>query len=177
MESGFDTYMNSRYNFDRLPKKTLLVRWNGTNDTKQIDLKLTEPFKIDVLSDIYLDNFTTFSLGIPSAADDSKSAFVLRINEFNIQSDSAGTVTINASGEVTSDNRGGFFNGIVIPADSFYNGSGVTSHKSKKMNYICSANPTVITKITGTVTDLDGNNMFINASDAFLAEFVFVARD
>jgi hypothetical protein len=136
MESGFDTYMNSRYNFDRTPKKTLLVRWNGANDTKQIDLKLTEPFKIDVLSE-----------------------------------------TINASGNVTSDNRGGFFNGIVIPADSFYNGSGVASHKSKKMNYICSANPTVITKLTGTVTDLDGNDMFKNASDAFVAEFVFVARD
>ena len=45
------------------------------------------------------------------------------------------------------------------------------------MNYICSANPTVITKLTGTVTDLDGNNMFTNASDAFVAEFVFVARD
>ena len=86
MESGFDTYMNSRYNFDRLPKKTLLARWNGTNDTKKIDLKLTEPFKIDVLSDIYLDNFTTFSLGVPPATDDSKSAFVLKINEFNIQS-------------------------------------------------------------------------------------------
>lgn len=176
MESGFDTYMNSRYNFDRLPKKTLLVRWNGTNDRKQIDLKLTEPFKIDVLSDIYLDNFTTFTLGVPPPTDDSKSAFVLKINEFNIQSNSAGTVTINASGNVTSDNRGGLFNGIVIPADSFYNGSGISSHKSKKMNYICSVNPTVITKLTGTVTDLDGQNMFTNASDAFVAEFVFVAR-
>ena len=177
MESGFDTYMNSRYNFDRLPKKTLLVRWNGTDDRKQIDLKLTEPFKIDVLSDIYLDNFTTFSKGKPSATDDSKSAFVLKINEFNIQSDSAGTVTTNASGNVISDNRGGFFNSIVIPADSFYTAAGVSSHKSKKMNYICSANPTVITKLTGTVTDLDGNDMFTNASDAFVAEFVFVARD
>jgi len=176
MESGFDTYMNSRYNFDRLPKKTLLVRWNGTNDRKQIDLKLTEPFKIDVLSDIYLDNFTTFSQDVPHAPDDSKSAFVLKINEFNIQSNSAGTVTINASGNVTSDNRGGLFNGIVIPADSFYNGSGISSHKSKKMNYICSVNPTVITKLTGTVTDLDGQDMFKNASDAFVAEFVFVAR-
>ena len=26
MESGFDTYMNSGYNFDRTPKKTLLVK-------------------------------------------------------------------------------------------------------------------------------------------------------
>jgi len=69
------------------------------------------------------------------------------------------------------------FNNIVIPADSFYNASGVSSHKSKKMNYICSINPTTITKITGTVTDLDGEAMFPDAGDSFVAEFVFIARD
>ena len=96
----------------------------------------------------------------------------VKINEFNIQSNVAG----NASGVTISDNRGYMFNNIVIPADSFYNGSGVTSHKSKKMNYICSINPTTITKITGTVTDLDGGYMLPTQDDSFVAEFVFVAR-
>lgn len=173
MESGFDTYMNSGYNFDRIKKKTMLVRWEPkvANETK-INLDLVEPFRIDVHSDIYLDNFTTYvdAASVPTASS-AKSAFVLRINEFNIQSNVAG----NASGATLSDNRGHMFNNIVIPADSF--AKGVSSHKSKKMNYICSINPTTITKITGTVTDLDGSSMFQNASDSFVAEFVFIARD
>ena len=172
METGFDTYMNSGYKFYRIDKKTMLVRWEpkAANETK-INLDLVEPFRVDVHSDIYLDNFTTY-VQTPPPASSSSSAFVLRINEFNIQSNVAG----NASGTTVSENRGHIFNNIVIPADSFYNTSGVTSHKSKKMNYICSINPTTITKITGTVTDLDGSSMFENASDSFVAEFVFAAR-
>ena len=171
MESGFDTYMNSGYNFDRIKNKTMLVRWEtqAANETK-INLDLVEPFRLDVHSDIYLDNFTTYAKAKPTASS-AKSAFVLRINEFNIQSNVAG----NASGATLSDNRGHMFNNIVIPADSF--DIGITSHKSKKMNYICSINPTTITKITGTVTDLDGGSMFQNASDSFVSEFVFIARD
>ena len=138
MESGFDTYMNSGYNFDRIKKKTMLVRWVGSDNPTKINLDLVEPFRVDVHSDIYLDNFTTFVSSPPHGPENSGgTAFVLRINEFNIQSNVAG----NASG-------GHMFNSIVIPADSFYNSSGVTSHKSKKMNYICSINPTTITKIT-----------------------------
>lgn len=173
MESGFDIYMNSGYNFDRIKKKTMLVRWEPkvANETK-INLDLVEPFRIDVHSDIYLDNFTTYvKTKPPTTASSSSLAFVLSINEFNIQSNVAG----NASGATLSDNRGHMFNNIVIPADSFTDG--VSSHKSKKMNYICSINPTTITKITGTVTDLDGSSMFQNASDSFVAEFVFIARD
>jgi hypothetical protein len=169
METGFDTYMNSGYKSDRIDKKTMLVRWVAdSNNQNQINLDLVEPFRVDVHSDIYLDNFTTFVSIKPTATTHSGTAFVLRINEFNIQSNVAG----NASGE----NRGHIFNNIVIPADSFYSASGVTSHKSKKMNYICSINPTTITKITGTITDLDGGYMLPKQYDSFVAEFVFVAR-
>tara|TARA_Y100000389_G_C17317542_1_gene441299 strand:+ start:378 stop:914 length:537 start_codon:yes stop_codon:yes gene_type:complete len=170
MESGFDMYMNSGYNFDRTPTKTLLVRWNSASDFKTIDLSLTEPLKIDVLSDIYLDNFTTFHENSSGKFITSQeSAFVLNINEFNVQS--------NIAGE--NDKRNKVFNNIVIPSDALTKNT-VTkitkSHKSKKMNYICSINPTKISKITGSITDLDGGIMFNNASDMFLAEFVFVSR-
>jgi len=170
METGFDTYMNSGYKFDRIDKKTLLVRWVASNASQtEINLDLVEPFRLDVHSDIYLDNFTTFVSTPPTGpANSGGTAFVLRINEFNIQS--------NVAGDSSGDNRGHMFNNIVIPADSFYNVSGVTSHKSKKMNYICSINPTTITKITGTVTDLDGNPMVPSPGDSFVAEFVYVAR-
>jgi hypothetical protein len=170
----FNMYQNSGYNFDRTPKKTLLVRWHSTAADKQtIDLSLTEPLKIDVLSDIYLDNFTTFH----NASDDptfntpAKSAFVLNINEFNTQSNIASS---------SDANRKDIFNNIVIPSDALTNNTNATytrSHKSKKMNYICSINPTKINKITGKITDLDGGDIFgSSTNDMFLAEFIFVAR-
>ena len=48
--------------------------------------------------------------------------------------------------------------------------------KSKKMNFICSINPTIINTIKGKITDLGGGNMFFSENDMFLAEFVIVAR-
>lgn len=174
MESGFDMYMNSGYNFDRTPKKTLLVRWHSSGaDQSKIDLSLTEPLKIDVLSDIYLDNFTTFHNASADATFNTpeKSAFVLNINEFNTQS--------NVAGE-DNNKRKDIFNNIIIPSDALTNNTADTvtkSHKSKKMNYICSINPTKINKITGSITDLNGGDIFgANTNDMFLAEFVFVAR-
>tara|TARA_B100002019_G_scaffold147812_1_gene127272 strand:+ start:397 stop:945 length:549 start_codon:yes stop_codon:yes gene_type:complete len=174
MESGFDMYMNSGYNFDRTPKKTLLVRWHSSgSDQKTIDLSLNEPFKIDALSDIYLDNFTTYhnSHTKPGFSSPEKSAFVLNINEFNIQS--------NVAGE--DGKRNNIFNNIIIPSDALSINTSfspiIRSHKSKKMNFVCSINPTTITKITGSITDLNGGNIFDgNVNDMFLAEFVFVAR-
>jgi len=170
----FDIYQNSGYNFDRTPKKTLIVRWHsGGADKKTIDLSLTEPLKIDVLSDVYLDNFTTFhnASNDPIFNAPAKSAFVLNINEFNTQS--------NVAGE-DNDKRKDIFNNIVIPSDALTNNSADTvtkSHKSKKMNYICSINPTTFTKITGKITDLNGGDIFgVSTNDMFLAEFVFVAR-
>jgi len=167
-------YQNSGYNFDRIPKKTLLVRWHSSGgDQQTIDLSLTEPLKIDVLSDIYLDNFTTFH----NASDDptfntpAKSAFVLNINEFNTQSNIASN---------SDANRKDIFNNIIIPSDALTKNSTdeiTKSHKSKKMNYICSTNPTTFTKITGKITDLNGGDIFgSSTNDMFLAEFVFVAR-
>tara|TARA_A200000113_G_scaffold110446_1_gene99134 strand:- start:8163 stop:8687 length:525 start_codon:yes stop_codon:yes gene_type:complete len=172
--SNFDIFQNSGYNFDRTPKKTLLVRWHsGGADKQTIDLSLTEPLKIDILSDIYLDNFTTFhnASNDPQFNAPEKSAFVLNINEFNTQSNIAGG---------DNDKRKDIFNNIVIPSDALTNNAADTvtkSHKSKKMNYICSINPTTFTKITGKITDLNGGDIFgVSTNDMFLAEFVFVAR-
>lgn len=185
MSSNFDIFQNSNYNFDRLPKKTLILRWSpsGGNYT-DINLELVEPLKIDVLSDIYLDNFTTFhesvvdedSLsGVSAFTKAEKSAFVLDINEFNIHSNAAGVKKSDGS-----DTMSKMFNNIVIPSDSLSNastsGSVTKSHKSKKMNFICSINPTTINTIKGKITDLDGGNIFFREEDMFLAEFVIVAR-
>jgi len=171
--SDFDVFQNSGYNFDRTPKKTLLVRWHSSADQQTIDLSLTEPLKIDVLSDIYLDNFTTFHNASADAEfkTPAKSAFVLNINEFNNK--------LNVAG-LNDTKRKDIFNNIVIPSDALTNNKADTitkSHKSKKMNYICSINPTTFTKITGKITDLNGGDIFgSSTNDMFLAEFIFVAR-
>lgn len=175
MSSELEIFQNSIYDFNRLPRKTLLLKWNATaNDAKTIKLSLTEPFKVDVLSDVYLDSFTTFHsvLGAGNTQFDSpeKSAFVLNINEFNIQTN------------VASHNNTGnsIFNNILIPSDALsLNGNNNTTktHKSKKMNYICSVNPCTLNNITGLITDLNKNDIFNQSpNDMFIAEFLFVAR-
>jgi hypothetical protein len=100
------------------------------------------------------------------------SFFVLNINEFNIKTNIASN---------SLENNSPCFNNILIPADAISarsNAEITRTHKSKKMNYICSINPTILTKITGSITGLDGTTaMFAgDANDMFLAEFIFVAR-
>ena len=43
-------------------------------------------------------------------------------------------------------------------------------HKSKKMNYICSINPTKLSQLTGTITNLSGDKAF--AKKAHFVEIV-----
>ena len=102
----------------------------------------------------------------------NESAFVLKINEFNNQGNSS---------------EGNTFNKIVIPnVIPTSDKSGVVYrkiHKSRKLNYICSMNPTTLSSITGTISDLNNEPIFADkyipftTPDMFLAEFVVVARD
>ena len=97
------------------------------------------------------------------------SAFVLNINEFNNQGNSS-----------LNDNDTQLFNKIVIPhviPTSGPTGPYRKIHKSRKLNYICSMNPTKLSSLTGTITALDGSTSLFNTNDMFLAEFVIVPRD
>jgi len=208
MSSNTDIFQNSAYNFSRLPKKTFVIKWlSDENNNTKINLELAEPLIIDELSDIYLDNFTTYHQTTTVNNDVTqnslfdtykKSAFVLNINEFNIQTNIAGNVKYTPGANQTDpyirddNNMSDIFRNIIIPADALSKKkeNNITrSHKSKKLNYVCSINPTTINKITGTITGLDGSNMFNNSNhvvdssgqnivdrDMFLAEFVIIAR-
>ena len=97
------------------------------------------------------------------------SAFVLNINEFNNQGNSS-----------LNDSDTQLFNKIVIPheipeadPDTGFR----KAHKSRKLNYICSMNPTTLSRLSGTITGLDGTTKIFESNDMFLAEFVIVARD
>ena len=157
--NGF--YQTTRSRFERVERKSLIIDVDkdltGTND---FSVSLHEPLKIDKLSDIYLDTFTTKNCTENTDAD--KMAFLLGINEFNINSNSGG----NAKA----------FNKIMIPNSSSTAGAHIATHKDKKFNYVCSINPTTLSQINGTISDLDGGFIF-DANSRFIAEFIIIARD
>ena len=163
-------YENSQYNFNRNNKKILILKWTAAaSDKKTINVQLHEPFKIDKLSDIYLDNFTTAYKGSSYPGFNNvpnKSAYVLKIDQFKLDSNS---------------NDQNLYNTILIPNEYITTPTADTSrktHKGKELKYICSMNPCNITELTGSITGLnDTEEMFINTNDIFIAEFIFVARD
>ena len=179
-------YQNPGYHLERRDLKTFILKWVADTPRKtEINETLQEPLIIDRLSDIYLESFLTWHVttdggggsnpkGLnlnknpvtgadePSSLSD-RSAFVLKINEFNNQGNSS---------------EGNTFNKIIIP---HVIEAGETNyrkiHKSRKLNYICSMNPTTLSSLTGTITALDGTTGLFDTNDMFLAEFVIVARD
>jgi hypothetical protein len=155
METGFDTYMNSGYVNRRNRKTTLILDVDdSTNDNylggnTEFKVRLLEPLIIDKHSEIYLDNFLTFNANISQTP--STSAFLLKINEFNINTNVASTI-----------DNGTIFNKLIIPNESsspqnYHTG---VMHKGKKFNYVCDINPCKISILSGNITDLGGNPMF-----------------
>ena len=152
--NGF--YENSGYINKRNRKQILIldVDDSATGDTHlgtggEFNIPLFEPLIIDSLSEVYLDNFISFNSNISNIT--ANSAFVLRINEFNISSNVA-----------SSSNSNTIFNSIVIPNEhsSVANNHGVVLHKAKKFNYVCDINPGKIGRISGKITNLAGEPMF-----------------
>lgn len=170
-------YQNQGYQTERVERKSLIldIQQGVANDVTTFSFNLQEPLRIDKLSDMYLDSFTTLNCVQGSNTDDSTIAatgFILKLDQFNIN-------TGSASSDDTSAQR--LFNSIFIPNES-KNGDDVNTvvvHKSKKFNYICNVNPTKIYTISGSITLLDGTSSIITSTEAgrIIAEFVFISRD
>ena len=161
-------YQNPGYQLERRNKKTFILRVDS-DGTIHFNKPLQEPLIIDRLSDIYLESFLTWHAatdadgGLNGADTLDSSAFVLKINEFNNQGNSS---------------EGNTFNKIVIPHTIEASKTKYRKiHKSRKLNYICSMNPTTLSSLTGTITALDGTTGLFAVDDMFPAEFVIVARD
>ena len=162
-------YENTQYSFERTERKTLILDCKLEDTITEISLPLYEPLIIDKLSDVYLDSFTTFDALANTNVE--KAAFVVNINEFNIKSNSnhynnlAGTAVMNT------------FNKLVIPNEATST-SKTFVHKSKKMNYICTMNPTKLSTLTIKITDLNSTpaTMFSKTAGRFIIEFVIIAR-
>ena len=169
-------YQNSNYNFERREKKTLIidsVNNQLTSSGGTFTTELTEPLIIDKLSDVYLESFTTNNCTDNTSPKDM--CFLLNIEEFNINSNSAFNASKNSSGILNNTSGTHSFNRIVIPNEND-SGNGTKIHKSKKLNYICSINPTRISSINGKVTNLD-NKAIIDDTGRFILELVIIARD
>ena len=168
-------YQNTNYSFERRERQTLIVEVTMGTSVHTFSVNLIEQLIIDKLSDIYLDSFTTFNT-ILNTADIKNSTIVLKINEFNIQSNIATNLNTTSTKQDSTK-----FNSIVIPNETSTAQTNI--HKGKKMNYICSINPTKLSTISGQITD--GGTSFdppvydTAFADAgrFIAEFVIVARD
>jgi len=154
--SDFDIFQNSGYTNKRNRKKTLIVDFNDSDNTHlgsgtEFKIDLIEPLIIDKHSEIYLDNFLTFNSNLGDTF--GHAAFVLKINEFNINP------AVSSSNSSTANIIQG---GIVIPNDNnnIDNYMSTVVHKGKKFNYICDINPCKLHSISGKITDLLGEPIF-----------------
>ena len=172
MDTGqYQFYKNSQYRNTRNEKKTLVVDINDTDGStslgagSEFSVELFEPLIIDKHSEVYLDNVITFNSNITDSIDNS--AFCLRINEFNIDSNTASDVATN---------RGTMYNSILIPNehDSFSENHQSVLHKSKKFNYVCDINPCKLGRISGKITNINNNPIFHGTSATNLFTYSLV---
>jgi hypothetical protein len=162
-------YQPTGNRFERVERKSLIID-NEIEQQTSFSVSLEEPLKIDKHCDVFLDTFTTYFCNTSHEEPDN-TAFLFNINELNIHTDS---------------NESNSFHKIFIPnsqsADdgTLSNIKVAVTHKNKKFNYICSINPTTLSQISGTLTNLAGGPI-MHATDGthkgrFIAELVFVSR-
>tara|TARA_B100000427_G_scaffold178710_1_gene148707 strand:- start:65 stop:607 length:543 start_codon:yes stop_codon:yes gene_type:complete len=162
-------YQNPGYQFERRKKQNLVIDYKISKTITYINLPLFEPLIIDKLSDVYIETFTTYD-AYPGP-NQERLAFVVDIKEFNINT------TTNRYRKLSPFALTNSFNKIVIPnADD---GAGFTrtkTHKGRKLNQVCTLNPSTISNLTIKITDLEGKTMF-RENGRIIFEFVIVERD
>lgn len=171
--NNFQMYQNSGYINNRNRKRTLILDVDDkeTNDTHlgtggTFNVPLFEPLIIDKHSEVYLDNFTSYNSNLASYLD--LSAFCLKINEFNMNSNVASTRSNQF-----------MFNSLVIPNEHRNPDNFQTSvvHKGKKFNYVCDINPGTINSLSGEITDLAGLPAFHDSTTTGAFTYTIIGID
>ena len=148
-------FQSTRYVNKTNRKKTLILDIEDSSEDKslgsgtQFNINLFEPLIIDKQSELYLDNFITLNAMMADVRE--RLSFSLKINEFNVDTNSASNGSnqnIKSSIIIPNENR---------HVDNFFQS---VSHKAKKYNYICDINPMTISKISGKISDLYGHPIF-----------------
>jgi len=157
--NGFNYYENSGYRNDRKKTISLILDIDDEDSNRpltsgsEFTVNLFEPLLIDKKSTVYLDSFLTYNSNISN--NPNNSAFVLKINEFNVQS--------ICGNRTDGSNKSDFISGrILIPneKDSLGHYYSTVQHKAKKFNYVCDINPCKLTKITGNIKNINGGPAF-----------------
>lgn len=145
--TGFNYFENTGYRNERKRMHSVYLK-NDTfshNDNHAFVCHLIEPLRLGKVGEVYLDYFMTYDIGASQAnTAGDKTAFVMDIKEFNIQSKS---------------NNMRLHSKIVIPNEDGL-GTGTKIHKGRKMNYVATINPGIYHTLSGTITDFFGNSMF-----------------
>lgn len=143
-------YQHTRYTNNIQKHQSLcLFSGNNINSDNRFRFNLTEPLKIDSISDVYLDNFTTYDIGLENSnVEAHKQFFILKIDQFNLKGCS---------------NLDSMKNAIIIPNDDNGGNATVKVHKGKKMNYVTTLMPQTIDYITGSISDWSTNTIIQNS--------------
>jgi len=114
-----------------------------STDKKTFSMQLQDRLIIDRLSDVFISGITTQNTKLNTSA--ATANFILKINEFNIH---------------TNTNQSGLVSKILIPNNT--STDGVANHKSSKLNYVCTLNPSTITNLSGSITTNDESTLLID---------------
>lgn len=165
-----DLYSNTKYSFDRDESKTIIISVPMTTGDNTFSVVLSENLTVDKHSDVYLDSLTTYNCK-SSHNSEVDMGFVLSIDQFEIRSSSnqeTGKADITRSVFIPNDQNS------PPPGEGSHVDTSKT-HKGKKLNYICSINPTNIHRISGKITNI-GNQTIFAGNGRFIAEFVIVGK-
>ena len=160
-ENTLNIFENTDYIFNRRQTHSLVIDVEcGTTVT--FNETLIEPLIVDKQSDVYLDSLSTFHCLTCDAKGEM--GFLLSLDNFPIKTASNNAI-INRS--------------LYIPNEQTTKDEPLLgrSHKGKKLNYICTINPTKITKVSGKLTLLDGNTTPFHSSEGrFVLDLAIIPR-
>lgn len=160
-ENRLNIFENTDYIFNRRETHSLVIDVE-CGETVKFDAPLIEPLIVDKQSDVYLDSLSTFHC--KTCDSKGEMGFLLSLDNFPIKTASNNAI-INRS--------------LYIPNEqsSETNPSIARSHKGKKLNYICTINPTKITKVSGKLTLLDGSTSpFAGEDGRFVLDLAIIPR-
>ena len=160
-----ELYSNTKYSFERDESKTIVINVPITSSTVHtFDVSLSELITIDKHSDVLLDSITTYNCNTSNGSENNM-GFILTINEFEVKS-ASNTSSIGRSIFIPNEQA----TSTATDLDTS------KTHKGKKLNYICSINPTNINRLSGKITNINGDSIFVSGTGRFIAEFVITSK-
>ena len=136
-------FQNHGYQQERTKRKSFVIDILTKRDVIEYNVRLQEPLRIDSISDILIDSIVTYNMNDRDSID--RMCFLMDIDQFDIH---LNTNLINGS-----STNNGMFNKLLVPNECTTSSSWA-SHKSKKMNYVCTLNPCTISSLNIRITDL-----------------------